>query len=120
MTQTEADSQTAPSASPAAKSMMTADGKEISITPSYQTPGGEEQVGFTLVVDDLGVITDARTQVMAKTPTTEIRQKAFADALPQALKGKKLAELTTVDRVGGSSLTTGAFNKALVQLKAQL
>jgi hypothetical protein len=77
-------------------------------------------VGFTLVVDNNGVITDAQTEVMGVAPTSKMRQESFAKELPKVVVGKKLADLTKVDRVGGSSLTTGAFNAALAKLKAQL
>ncbi|MBW7944427.1 hypothetical protein H3C70_03445 [Patescibacteria group bacterium] len=92
----------------------------VSVETSYVTPAGEEKVGFTLYVDANGVITDAYTNQQAKAPTSVMRQKSFAAELPTVLKGKKLSELESVDRVGGSSLTTGAFNKALTELKAQL
>lgn len=87
---------------------------------SYMSPAGEEKVGFTIVVDDQGIITDAQTTVLAKAPTSVMRQESFAKELPTVLVGKELASLTQVDRVGGSSLTTGAFNAALDELKSQI
>jgi len=92
----------------------------VTTTATYESPAGPEQVGFTLMVDDEGVITDAKIEMLAKAPISKARQEAFAKEFPTALKGKKLAELTQIDRLGGSSLTTGAFNKALEELKAQL
>lgn len=90
------------------------------IETTYTSPAGEERVGFKIIVDDEGVITDAQTTVYATAPISLTRQENFAKELPAALKGKKLATLTSIDRVGGSSLTTGAFNKALEQLKSQI
>jgi hypothetical protein len=51
---------------------------------------------------------------------TKVRQTAFAVDFAEAVKGKKIAELTAIDRVGGSSLTTKAFNDSLDELRAQL
>lgn len=95
-------------------------GKELTVTTSYKSPAADEKVGFTLVVDEDGVITDAKTEVLTTQPISIERQTKFAEGLPAAVKGKKLSELTKIDRVGGSSLTTGAFNAALKDLKAQL
>jgi hypothetical protein len=94
--------------------------KKVSVTRTYQSPGGPEQVAFSVTVDESGIITDAQTQVLGKSPTTIMRQESFAKEMPIALKGKKLSDLEKVDRIGGSSLTTGAFNAALSEMKAQL
>lgn len=104
-----------PSASPEAVTQ-----KLTRVETSYQSPGGEEKVAFSLIVDREGIITDATTEVLGKNPTTIMRQESFAKDFPAALKGKKLSALTEVDRIGGSSLTTGAFNAALDDLKAQI
>jgi hypothetical protein len=106
-----------PSDSP--ESMMKA-AKEVSTTEKYQTPAGEEQVGFTIGLDDTGAITEVKTEILGKAPASKIRQEAFAKDITSSVQGKKLADLTSIDRVGGSSLTTGAFNTALDALKAQL
>lgn len=94
--------------------------KTVATEATYQSPAGEEKVGFTIAVDAEGMITNAETQVMAQAPISVTRQESFAAEFPTVLVGKKLSELTQVDRIGGSSLTTGAFNEALVELKAQL
>lgn len=90
-----------------------ADGEVLTTTETYQSPAGPEDVKFTLVIDDEGVIVDAVTQVLAKNSTSIMRQEAFAADFPAALEGKKLASLTEIDRVGGSSLTTKSFNEAI-------
>ncbi len=95
-------------------------GKQVSVDAPYESPAGEESIGITLSVDENGVITDAKAEVKATEEKSIVRQQAFADGLPTAVKGKKLSELTKIDKVGGSSLTTQAFNEALVKLKAQL
>lgn len=94
--------------------------KTTRIQTSYKNPGGSDEVGFIVMVGNDGVITDAQTEVLAVNPISKMRQQAFAEGLPAAIKGKKLSELSAIDRVGGSSLTTGAFNAALPELKAQL
>ena len=102
-------------------SEMTAEeGKTLTTTQGYKSPAGDEEVGFTLVVDEAGVITEAEAEVMATAPTSKLRQESFAKDFPAAVVGKKLSELSTVDRIGGSSLTTGAFNAALEELKKQV
>lgn len=93
---------------------------EVSTSTSYDSPASTEQVRFVLFVDQAGVITDAQTEVLAKAPISIMRQEAFQKDLPAAVVGKKLSELQNIDRVGGSSLTTGAFNAALADLQAQL
>jgi len=108
------------SAQPATTDATTQSVKQMLADASYQTPAGAEQVAFTLTVDEAGVITDAQTTVQGKAPISIMRQTSFAEALPVALKGKKLSELSKIDKLGGSSLTTGAFNAALANLKSQL
>lgn len=92
----------------------------LSTTETYQSPGGPEEVGFSLVVDQQGTIVAAATTILGKSPTTQLRQTSFSEEFPDAVKGKMLADLGPLDRVGGSSLTTGAFNQALADLQTQL
>lgn len=92
--------------------------KKTTVRTSYKNPGGEDEVAFSLSVNEAGVITTASVEVLAKNPTSKQRQSAFAAGLPQAIQGKKLSELTAIDKVGGSSLTTASFNASLAALKA--
>ncbi len=101
-------------------SQMPGAAQSVSAKISYKNPSGEDEVGFTLVVDSLGVITDAKTDVLATNEISKKRQAAFADGLPAAVQGKKLSELASIDKVGGSSLTTKAFNDSLATLKSSL
>src|SRR3989344_5070978 len=96
------------------------DANTASVTTHYNNPGGVDDVSFTLVVDDSGVITKAETGILAQGSTAKMRQESFAAAFPAVLVGKKLSEIEKVDRVGGSSLTTNAFNASLPKLKEQL
>ncbi len=94
--------------------------KKLNTKTSYENPGGKDEVGFTLTINTNGVIVGTATEVLAVHDIAKKRQETFASGLSAAIVGKKLSELTAIDRVGGSSLTTEAFNKALPQLKAQL
>lgn len=94
--------------------------QSISVSTNYLSPAGPEDVAFTLVVDSSGTIVEAQTEVLGKAPISIMRQESFAEELPTVLVGKQLSELTEVDRVGGSSLTTAAFNEALAEFKAQI
>ncbi len=61
--------------------------------------------------------------IVARDPETgEIpeKKKEFNDQVNVILKGKKLSELTKIDKVGKSTLTTDAFNSVIDELKAQL
>lgn len=104
---------------PKKDTMMTGE-KTLSYKTSYTNPSGSDEVGFNVMVDANGVVTGVTVDVLAVNGISKNRQTAFATDLPQAITGKKLMDLNAIDRVGGSSLTTGAFNAALPALKAQL
>lgn len=93
--------------------------KKVSTIATYKSPAGKEEVGLTLLLDKNGVIMDAIVDTRSKNEISIKRQTAFKNALPAVVKGKKLADLGKLDRVGGSSLTTNAFNDALATLKSQ-
>ncbi len=99
---------------------MKATEKKLTSKTEYQNPSGKDEVGFNVMVNSEGVVTGVTVDVLAVNEISKKRQEAFAAELPQVLVGKKLAELAPVDRVGGSSLTTNAFNMSLVELKANL
>lgn len=98
----------------------TATVKKLTTEVTYKEPAGESPISFTLSVGSDGVITDATAEVLATHDVSKARQTAFAAEFAAAVKGKQLSELTAIDRVGGSSLTTKAFNDALATLKAQM
>lgn len=85
-------------------------------TVHYNNPAGGDDVRFAIKVDPQGTIIDAQAEVLATHDTSMMMQTNFANALKGAVVGKKVAGLK-VDRVGGASLTTGAFNKFLSELK---
>jgi|SRR6185369_3362534 len=94
--------------------------RSATVKTRYNNPSGSDEIGFTLGIDDKGTITEAKTDVLAANPTSKMRQEAFAAALPSVLVGKDISTLKEVDRVGGSSLSTAAFNSSISALKAQL
>jgi hypothetical protein len=108
-----------PSVTPAA-TMVTS--KNLSYVATYEKPEGMAKISFDLVVDANGVISKVSTKNLtspSNRETTQYQQK-FSAAIPGQIVGKKLADLKDLDRVGGASLTTDAFNSSLAQLKAQL
>lgn len=99
---------------------LDADGQTITETQTYQSPAGPEEVGFSIVVDDAGTITAITVENKAKAPISVQRQDAFIGEIEEVVVGKKLADLENIDRVGGSSLTTGAFNEFLTEAKTRI
>ncbi len=97
-----------------------AETKQISASETYRDPSGEEKVTFMLTIDKSGTIIEAASTVLAENPIAVRRQTAFQAGFAAAVVGKKLADLNNIDVVSGSSLTTGAFNKALTSLKTQI
>ena len=92
--------------------------KEVKATARYIVPDGEDNVRFILALDKDGSITDVRTED-ATTNEADVHMVEFSNKLSLVIKGKKLSELTEVDKVGTSSLTTDAFNGVIDVLKAQ-
>ncbi len=95
--------------------------KEVSAVTTYDIAevNKSHQVKFTVVVDNQGVITGTRLVEMPKEEASD-KQKEFSGLLTTMIQGKKLSELTKVDKVGKSTITTDSFNSVLDELKAQL
>lgn len=94
--------------------------KKVSVHTQYEDPAGTDEVEFSVIVDTDDTIVDASVNVLASHDISQKRQEAFAEALPEAVKGKKLRELAPIETIGGSALTTEAFNESLDDLKSQL
>ena len=88
-----------------------------SATGSYQTPGGEESLGVTITLAS-GSVSDVQTEPMPSNPTTELYQGKFSSGIGGQIVGTPLSELS-VDKVSGSSLTSGGFNDAIEQIKRE-
>ena len=86
-------------------------------TGSYQSPAGPEEVGVTLTLE-ADVVTAVEVEPMPDNPTTTMYQERFAGGISDAIVGKKLDDLA-VDKVAGSSLTSGGFNEATDKIKSE-
>ncbi len=84
---------------------------------SYQTPETVETVSVTLTLED-SVVTEVEMSGDPQAPETERFQGQFIDGIADEVVGKHLDELD-VDRVAGSSLTSGGFNQAVDAIKEQ-
>lgn len=94
--------------------------KEVDAVVSYDAYEGKiDTLRFVVLVDRTGMIQEIKTLDAATNEVPE-KKKEFNEQVNVLLKGKKLAELTTIDKVGTSSKTTEAFNKALGELKSEL
>ena len=86
-------------------------------TGSYQTPGGIESIGVKVSLSG-GVITDAQVTKQGKTGEAQEYQGEFVSNFKPQVVGKKITEVK-LDRVAGSSLTSGGFNDAINNIAIQ-
>ncbi|KQZ22258.1 FMN-binding protein [Microbacterium sp. Root553] len=84
---------------------------------SYKTPESVESVSVTLTIAD-GVVKDVEVTGDPKARETEQYQGQFIKGISDEVVGKSLDDLK-VDRVAGSSLTSGGFNEAVASIKEQ-
>ncbi|MEV4775389.1 FMN-binding protein [Microbacterium sp. LWH12-1.2] len=84
---------------------------------SYQTPETVEKVSVTLTLAK-GVVTDVEVTGDPQAPETKQFQGQFIDGIADVVTGVPLDELK-VDKVAGSSLTSGGFNQALETIKEE-
>lgn len=89
----------------------------FSATGSYQTPGGEESIGVTVTLES-GIVSDVQTEPMPSNGTTELYQGKFSSGIREQIVGTPLDDLS-VDKVSGSSLTSGGFRTAIEQIKSE-
>jgi uncharacterized protein with FMN-binding domain len=82
----------------------------------YQAPSGTETIEVTLTLAD-GVVTDVQVVGDATDPQAKVHQGEFASGIAGEVVGKNIDDLQ-VDKVGGSSLTSGGFNAAVETIKA--
>ena len=83
---------------------------------SYQAPSGTESVDVTVTLKD-DVITDVTVVGNATDPQAMKHQGEFIGGIADVVVGKDINSIQ-VDKVGGSSLTSGGFNKAVEEIKA--
>jgi hypothetical protein len=90
--------------------------KTISKTITYSTPGGPHTVKFDLFISNGEVSTTSASYISGATPQYI---NIFSSGSYNELVGKDLNKVNSVF-VSGASLTSKAFNDALLDLKAQL
>lgn len=88
---------------------------EYEATGSYQTPGGTQSVDVEVTLEADGTITDVDVDGNAEGGNSEQFQKKFESGIDAQVEGRKITELS-VDKVSGSSLTSGGFNDAIAQI----
>jgi len=94
--------------------------RKVSAVATYMvTEDKQDSLRFVVTVDKDGIITDLTT-LDAKTGDVSEKKKPFNEQVSVMIKGKKLSELTAIDNVAKSTLTTKAFDGVIDQLKAQL
>ncbi|MBH0129809.1 FMN-binding protein [Salinibacterium sp. NK8237] len=82
----------------------------------YTSPDGQEQVDVTLTLES-NVITDVTVVGNGDNPSSKQFQGEFIDGIAAEVVGKNIDEIS-VDKVAGSSLTSGGFNNAVDVIKA--
>ncbi|WAP52800.1 hypothetical protein OL239_06385 [Arthrobacter sp. ATA002] len=94
-----------------------ADG-EYSASGSYTPPSNQtEDVDVTLTLEG-SVVTELEVTTSGNHPTSKMHQRDFTSKVQDQVVGRNLDELD-VDKVGGSSLTSAGFNKALDTIRAE-
>ncbi len=102
------------------KMSPSAETKTIRTVATYTSPAGEDKIAFVLGLDASGTIVSTLIESMTENEISKKLQGMFGEGFSGAIVGKKLSELSNIDRVGGASLTTGAFNQSLAALKSQM
>lgn len=82
----------------------------------YTSPNGAEKVDVTLTIES-NTVTDVTVVGYGENPNSIQFQGEFIDGIADEVVGKNIDELS-VDKVAGSSLTSGGFNKAVDAIKA--
>lgn len=94
------------------------DGNTYSATAQYLTPAREpHDVTVDLTVAD-GIVTDVTVLYNRGKEYANQHQERFDDEIADAVVGVSLADVSA-DRVGGASLTSGAFNDALDDIRSE-
>lgn len=89
-----------------------------SVTQGYNSPGGKDGVGITLVLKD-GVVSSVSVSNGGSNETSKMFQDTFADGISAAVVGKRIDELGSISAVNGASLTTGAFKNAVEEIMSE-
>lgn len=84
---------------------------------SYSNPGGTSEVDVSLTLGEGGVIDDVTVTPKASGTSKQFQDK-FAGGIAGEIVGKNIDEID-VSKVAGSSLTSGGFNQAVDEIKAE-
>lgn len=87
--------------------------KIIELKQTYNSPAGEEYVGFRINMNGEKIDSVEVTPILTQNEISEKRISAFAEGITNAISGKTLAQAENISIVWGSSLTTNAFKEAL-------
>lgn len=88
-----------------------------SATGSYVSPGGPESIEVTLTLTS-DVVSAVEVVSNAENPNSVRYQGEFVDGIADVVVGVALDDLE-VDKVAGSSLTSGGFNEAVETIKGE-
>lgn len=87
---------------------------------NYMTPARtEHDIAVTLTLDSDGVVTDADVVYDDSTGYSNANQERFDNAYKNEVVGVPLENIS-LSRVGGASLTSGAFNEAVEKISAEV
>jgi uncharacterized protein with FMN-binding domain len=84
-------------------------------TGDYTSPNGAEKVEVTLTLAS-NIISEVSVVGFGESPNSKQFQGEFIDGIAAEVVGKNIDELS-VDKVAGSSLTSGGFNNAVDAIK---
>jgi uncharacterized protein with FMN-binding domain len=86
-------------------------------TGAYISPAGPSEVSVEITLES-DTVTSVTVTPLQTDPTAKGFQTKFAGGIADVVVGQDIDTLK-VSRVGGSSLTSGGFNDALAQIKAE-
>ncbi|WP_439031998.1 FMN-binding protein [Gordonia terrae] len=90
---------------------------EYTAVGEYISPGGPQTVGVTVTLSNSVITAVSVDTSQTKGPSLEYQGK-FAGGISDVVVGKNIDEIE-VDKVSGSSLTSGGFNDAIAQIKQE-
>lgn len=105
-----------PSTTPTTSASTYKDGT-YTATGSYQSPGGPDHLGVTLTIKN-DIVTDASIKAEPGDRESAYYQNIFIQNCRPLVVGKDITTLK-LSKVSGSSLTSGGFNDAVAQIKAE-
>jgi hypothetical protein len=86
---------------------------------SYLTPARtQHDIRVSLIIDNTGVVTDANVIYDNGDGFSNANQERFDRAYKTEVVGRSLDNISLA-RVGGASLTSGAFNEAVAKIRAE-